>query len=342
MSRETSEWLNQNVLVGFTEKRGHAWHYRASDQGTEPNHYPNAIPVEDVERRLFDYQAVERPVFVADASGLPILQRDRKAIVHSKTGDVFGLFKDGYQPHQPKEWLLDNVGVLLGDDVSIGSAGVLAGGARAWVQVEVPETIQTPEGLDFRPNLLAATSFDGTLSTTYKRTVTVVVCDNTCEWALSEKGQQVKVKHSRRSLSRLADAREALAIIEVTAEEFADTVHNLANWDVSTREWDLLLDAVLPVQEGSAKSATIVANKKDALTSLYQSDSRVSPWNGTALGVVQAFNTYGLHESSFKGGNRVERNGNLILSGKQAQSDADVLKALADISGGRVLTGVGA
>lgn len=50
MSRETSEWLNRNVLVGFTDKRGNAWHYKADDQGDEPNHYPGPVPVADVGR----------------------------------------------------------------------------------------------------------------------------------------------------------------------------------------------------------------------------------------------------------------------------------------------------
>ena len=48
MSAETSTWLNTQTLIGFTDQRGHAWHYRADDQGDEPNHYPSAVPVADV------------------------------------------------------------------------------------------------------------------------------------------------------------------------------------------------------------------------------------------------------------------------------------------------------
>ncbi len=29
MSRETLNWLNTNTLIGFTDKRGHAFHWRA-------------------------------------------------------------------------------------------------------------------------------------------------------------------------------------------------------------------------------------------------------------------------------------------------------------------------
>ena len=53
MSKETMEWLNSNILVGFTAERGNAWHYRADLQGTEPNHYEGAIPTDDILRRLF-------------------------------------------------------------------------------------------------------------------------------------------------------------------------------------------------------------------------------------------------------------------------------------------------
>ena len=33
MSAETMTHLNTQTLIGYTSKRGHAWHYRASEQG---------------------------------------------------------------------------------------------------------------------------------------------------------------------------------------------------------------------------------------------------------------------------------------------------------------------
>ncbi len=40
MSRESLNWLNTNTLVGFTDKRGTAWHWRAEQHGEQSNHYP--------------------------------------------------------------------------------------------------------------------------------------------------------------------------------------------------------------------------------------------------------------------------------------------------------------
>ena len=64
MSTETAQWLNTMTLIGNTDHRGTAWHYRAELQGDEPNHYPGPVPVADVERRLFSWDAVELPVYV--------------------------------------------------------------------------------------------------------------------------------------------------------------------------------------------------------------------------------------------------------------------------------------
>ncbi|MGH3878082.1 MAG: DUF932 domain-containing protein [Actinophytocola sp.] len=234
MSRETIQWLNTNTLVGFTDKRGRAWHYRASDQGDEPNHYPGAVPVEAVHRRLFGWQAVGCPLYVElpDLGGMPQVP-DRKAIVRDDTGHVLGIFSGGYEPHQYGEWLVERVSAILDDGLAIGSAGLLRNGAQAWVSVEVPENITTPEGVEFRPNLLACTSFDGSLATTYKRVVTNVVCDNTMAAGLGEQGQQLKIKHSKYSKLRIAEARDALAIVHTISDDFAAEVKALCETKVT-------------------------------------------------------------------------------------------------------------
>ena len=175
MSKETLQHLNTNTLIGFTDNRGHAWHYRAEEQGDEPNHYPGAIPIVDVQRRLFAWTAESRRVAVElpadvesmthlDDQGQPMswaVVEDRQGICRSDTGSAMGIFSAGYTPHQYGEWLLTTVANLLDDDLSISSAGLLRGGAVAWVEVSVPETITTPEGVAFRPNLLATKSIGG-------------------------------------------------------------------------------------------------------------------------------------------------------------------------------------
>ncbi|GAA2357611.1 DUF932 domain-containing protein [Streptomyces violaceusniger] len=332
MSRETLEWLNKNTLIGFTEKRGTAWHYRRSLQGTEPNHYSGAIPVEDVKRRLFGWEAVSSPVYVeSPLTGGLERAPDRRAYVRSDNGYILGYFGEGYEPHPYDEWLIDKIASLLDAEVSIGSAGLLREGAVAWVSVEVPETITTPEGVEFRPNLFGATSFDGSLTTTFKRAVTNIVCDNTMGAGLAESGQEIKIKHSRNSKLRLAEAREALNLIYQTADRFSAEVKHLCETTVTDRQWDAFLDAHTPMPEDKGQARTLAEKKRDTLARLWNHDARVAPWHGTAYGVVQAVNTYTHHEQTVRNAQRAERNMLRAITGGIHKVDHATLATLATV-----------
>jgi phage/plasmid-like protein (TIGR03299 family) len=343
MSKETSEWLNRNVLVGMTEQRGNAWHLRQSSQGDEPNHYPGPIPYEDVVRRLADWEAVTRRVAVEKPatletathlgdSGEPlrwVIQRDRQAIDTSDTDETLGLFKAGYKPHQFKEWLLENVQGLLSDDLVISSAGLLRNRAVMWTEVSVPET-KSVRGVLYRPNLLSATSFDGSLATTYKRTIGATVCDNTLSAALSEGGTTLKFKHTKGSPNKIAQTRDALAIIESTSKNFEAAVKQLTDAKIGNLQFKEVLSVLVPVDEESSPLAQNAAhNKRNALTSMLHTDPRVAPWKDNAFGVLQLFNTWEQHERPVRGETgRIERNMFDTLSGKVEKTDADVLEVL--------------
>jgi phage/plasmid-like protein (TIGR03299 family) len=335
MSRETISWLNLNTLVGQTAKRGNAWHYKAEEQGEQSNHYVGAIPVEDVERRLFHWEAQSAPVeaTLLTADGVQrIVDTERQAIIRPDLGTILGVFKSGYQIHSYKTWLLDNVATILDDDLQISSAGLLKGGAVAWVEVSVPDSIETPEGVTFRPNLLNTTSLDGSLATTHKRTVTATVCDNTLALALSEKGQQVKIKHSSKSLTRVGEVREALQIVHTIADEFAAQVAKLCAATVTDKQWRSFLEAHVPIEAGvEGRGTTLAQNKRDALTGLWKNDNRVSPWKNTAFGVLQADNTYRHHVQTVRGGERVERNNLNALTGQVDKDDRQVLDTLRKV-----------
>lgn len=350
MSRETLTHLNTQTLIGNTEHRGTAWHYREDLQAAEPNHYPGPIPVEDVRRRLFNWHAISRPIAVQlpgdldtmshlDEFGVPALWstiEDRQAICRSDNDRVMGIFSNGYAPHQYDDWLVTTVANILDDDLSISSAGLLREGAVAWVEVSVPESITTPEGVEFRPNLLATTSFDGSIATTLKRTVTDVVCDNTREAALAEAGQAFKVKHTRYSTARLADARDALVLVHALADDFAAEIRQLCATPVPEGSWRRFLDAYVPRTDGGGqplvgKALDVADKKRNVLERLYTCDQRVAPWAGTAHGVIQAVNTYEHHEGIIRGATRADRNMIRAINGDFGRIDRAVFGLLENV-----------
>ncbi len=361
MSKESLLDLNRNTLIGFGEKRrnlvdpyepgesvfddqGRSWHYREELQGDEPNHYPGAIPIEDVRRRLFFWKPVEGPVktefTVITAEGVEtveVVDPERKTIIRPDTKTILGIFKSGYQIHDYDEWLLKSVATLIDDDLAIGSAGLLKKGGVAWVQIEMPDSITTPEGVIFRPHLLAATSLDGSLSTTYQRCVTNVVCDNTMSAALGEaKDQRIKIKHSRYSKLKLGEARSALAIVHTIAENFAEEVAALCSTKVSAGDWEKFMDEIAPVktedgEDKTGRGLTMAENTRAEYAKLWNHDDRVAPWKGTAWGVVQAVNTYTHHIGIVRGADRAERNRERAVMGGADKLDKETLKTLTGI-----------
>jgi phage/plasmid-like protein (TIGR03299 family) len=203
---------------------------------------------------------------------------------------------------------------ILGDDLAISSAGLLRGGAIAWVEVSVPESITTPEGVTFRPNLLATMSFDGSIATTFKRTVTHTVRDNTRESALAEHGQTYRVKHSRHSHAQLAPPDKHWRWCTSIADGFAAEVATLCAIDVFRGQWAQFLDRHVPREDPTTgkplegRALTTADTKRAVLQRLYHHDSRVSPWAGTAHGILQAVNTYEHHEGTVRGASRADRN----------------------------------
>lgn len=364
MTMETLKTLNTMTLIGCTEQRGHnAWHYRADLQGAEPNHYPGPIPVEDITRRLFNWQPLKVPAMAMvpcdiddprmtgiDENGAPyrlVAAPGRVMIMRSDNDFVLGAFKDGYEPHEYNEWLIGVSAELFAeagvyDDLCYSSATLLRGGGIASVEVSVPETIHDPRsGFDYRPNLLLATSLDGSLSTTIKRTVTATVCDNTLDAALSESGQGMKVRHSRYSKLRMDDLREAVGMIKDTGAAFQQKLDTLIEQEVSQKQWIGWLDEFAPMPNAenpkvTPRMVTIAENKRSALTNLYFTDPRVADWTGTAFGVVQAANTY-LHHVSRVSGDRGERNAERALTAKPGEIDGDAIAALDKVLDGRLL-----
>jgi phage/plasmid-like protein (TIGR03299 family) len=342
MSQETIEWLNR-----YTLQSRKVWHTSEQLQKLTKTVYNGPIPLEDVRSRLFGWEPLRgdltstatiltpdgvETVTMTDENRITVM-RPPHALGPDDSGEILGVFKSGYKAHPYDKWLLENVSHILDDELGIYSAGLLKGGAQAWVQVTVPEWITTPSGIKFKPNLLAVTSFDGSLATTYKRTISNAVCDNTMRAALGEAGKAYKVKHSRYSDLKIMEAREALDVVHATAADFEAEVEQLNATTVTDKQWTEFLNSLIPTtkDDGSAlskRSLTMATNKQSELNLLWNHDQRVSPWKNSAWGVVQAVNTHAHHFQSVRGMSRDERNMTNAIEGKFENLDANTMATL--------------
>lgn len=352
MSEETLEYLNAgNILIGNTDKRGNAWWYDASlEDQNNPTHYTGFIPVADVQQRLFNWEAQVVDLHMDLPGENPkIIRRvkveDYIAIVRSDTRRLLGIHGADYQPHQLTDTFIAETSNIVGgtDQLGITSGGLLKNGAVAWMEISIPEVRHCENaGFTYRPNLLTSTSFNGTLPTSWTRTKTATVCDNTLQWSLREAGNtgKYKVRHTKFSQARIKDAKTALGILEQSADEMDEILTSLVETKVTELQFNKWLDLMVPipmVEEGkNSRGVTVSINKRDKLVDLWTSDKRAAPWRGTALGVMQVINTYSHHENSvasakFDGNKlqaRVERNQFNVLRGSQEKVDNEAFRLL--------------
>ena len=341
MSTETLTWLNNQILVGFTEKNGMPWWYRQERQGEEPSVYGGPIPQEDVLRRIFSWDAERWPVLMQRPDGTHVPVKGKFAIVHGGTGHEFKIAQANYVIHQYRDWLLDNVDHILGtSDLHIGSAGLLRRGAGAFVTVERPENVVSRNGMELRSRLLAATSHDSKLATTYKMVNTIVVCDNTLDHALyNEGGKKHSVRHTMNSELRLPDVREALNLMIASDQDIVKFVDSLADVTVTEAQWQEIVERLVAIPSDSLPRVKArLENKRNEIDELWRTDYRCAPWKGSALGVFQVFNTYRFHFAgpSASGAPNLEqrfnRNMQSVISNKALVEDRNLLQVISSVT----------
>ncbi|QSM01187.1 hypothetical protein SEA_NANOSMITE_163 [Mycobacterium phage Nanosmite] len=342
-----------HALIGNTSKRGH---WIGQTDGTLPT-YDGPIPVGEVERQLFDWEAISVPTgnFIpvgVDEIGEPgviilpdgrpakaVITEGAQGIVRSDDFTELGRHGRGYRIHDYKTWLIRNVSNILQDRLSILSALTLKNGAQAAVEIGLDETMHDDKtGLEFWPFLLAQTSLDGSIATTYSAFNRLLICDNMFSGINREArraGRQYKVKHTVNSLSEvhIAGVREALSILDKSAHEMQDFTRMLASIPVSRVQQLKVLDIIEPPApaDSSKVKVTKTENRRELLDHYFTTDPMSAPFAGTAFGVVQAVSTYQHHGVAVRGTSRLERVYDRAIRGDFAASDGATLAALSEV-----------
>lgn len=329
----TTNPVTSNRLLGFTgDRRQAAWQDYYDVDAT----FEGEVPLDRVEQ-LMDYPLHEAEMTyryqVEDGGDMQGIVAGRKAIVRGDTGDVLGVFKNGYQIHQPKEWLVKQLGNILDADLRVGSAILLKRGAVAVVQAEKPETWDGAEGVQFRPYVSAATSHDGTLSTRYFTGTTIIACENQMG-LLRSQSNGVSIRHSANSMMRLDEVRTRLDIMVAQAgDEMDKHIRELTQQYVDDYKFEELVQAFTGEQKLADKGGrahSMAERKADTLRRLWNTDERVAPWRNNAWGVATAFNTASHHELTNLNNSekRFERNQLRAVDGTWADFDFNILRML--------------
>lgn len=352
MSAETMNYLTSadsdtaNIVIGGVDGKSadRTWwadaemRARGADYRTPKGNqlfWDGFIPVTEILDGPFGFSVLEIvPELNIDGEMTPM--ENYKAIVRNDTRKTLGVFRSGYEPHQPHH-LVELANNLTGGEAGYTSAGRLKGGAVLWLEVSLNSELHNDKaGFGYTPNLLISTSFNGTLVTDVIRTAKFSVCDNTWDIARAAGVARVAAKHTRNSLPKLSSMtnKDALGILSRTGDEIDAEINRMIETEYTAKQFANFMDLYVPMPEWKEGEPTnklsIATKKRDILIDLITDDPRVSPWKGTELGILQMVNTFGQHASAIHGkddkvGARIESNMLNTLNRKIGDADRNAM-----------------
>lgn len=322
-------YINDRTWIGHAEQR-------KTFEGEVPRDEALAfldIPVQEFNPRV--------PILTDDGV-VEFTDENNKGIVRTDTQDVFRYFKPGYKMHRYPEWLVEDVDIIISGGLKIGTVALTKGGARAFLQAELPEgriaTAPGAEPVKHTPHMTAATSLDGSIATTFGIGTRKWICENEMSlagWRGMVKSFQsfTKIRHTSGSLSRIGEVRANLGlfVVEEIGDAFEQEFRELVSQSVTDARFQEVIAAYSGIHSAKeGRSKTIAQGKVDALTTLWKDDERVAPWRGSAYGVLAAFNTAQHHVFGADKG-REERNHDRVITDEWAKFDSNVLSLLASV-----------
>ena len=211
--------------------------------------------------------------------------------------DVLGVVGERYVPLQNED-LFDFADNLLDNGGRWETAGSIKGGRVVFGALALErETVLDPNGVSDKVNtyLLVNTSHDGSIAIQASITPVRVVCANTLNLALGNRGrggsvkQSFKIRHTQTAQGKVAVAREALGLANQYMDEFSKMANAMIETEITKAQFDKIVDLAYPMPKDDAKkvSFTKYTNKIDLINEIYVGDFN-NTIAGTAWGALNA------------------------------------------------------
>jgi phage/plasmid-like protein (TIGR03299 family) len=210
--------------------------------------------------------------------------------------DVLGVVGERYVPLQNED-LFDFGDLMLDGGGRWETAGSIKGGRQVFGSLALErETVLDPNGVSDKVNtyLLINTSHDGSVAIQASITPVRVVCANTLNLALGNRGrggsvkQSFKIRHTATASGKVQQAREALGLANAYMDKFDEMAKAMIEQEVSKAKFDEIVALAYPAPEKDAKGSFKKHNDKiDLINSIYVGDYN-NTIAGTKWGVFNA------------------------------------------------------
>jgi phage/plasmid-like protein (TIGR03299 family) len=285
---------SQNGETAFASFRQPAWH-GLGEVFTEEVSTAEMLKKAKLNNWDVRLEDIEIPNQFSSDKNYSFVVRDNPFTLGNK--DVLGVVGERYVPLQNED-LFDFADNLLDNGGRWETAGSIKGGRVVFGALALErETVLDKDGVADKINtyLLVNTSHDGSIAIQASITPVRVVCANTLNLALGNRGrggsvkQSFKIRHTQTAQGKVAVAREALGLANAYMDEFDKMASAMIETEITKAQFDKIVNLAYPMPKDDAKKVSITkhANKIDLINDIYVGDFN-NTISGTAWGALNA------------------------------------------------------
>lgn len=154
------------------------------------------------------------------------------------------------------------------------TAGSIKGGAQVFATlVETNDIVLDPKGSKdvIKKYLMLTSSHDGSGTLIAKKVNTRVVCQNTLNFAMGERGDEFRIRHTQGMETKLADAQAALGFAQAYDDVFEAEAQRMIETQVTKDAFVKIVKGIYPEPDDNARGRQSKWEyKMDALMSIWE------------------------------------------------------------------------
>ena len=246
-----------------------------------------------------DYEVDTFPVFAYGPDGEPVEIPNRFV-----TGRIVNDELEPFEVVSQKYHVVSNrpvgekalaIASASGGDAVIDTAGVLFGGRKFFMTIDLGSLVIDPNGVadEIGRYLNVTTTHDGKEPITFSQGDIRQVCQNTCRFALENANAVFKARHTSGVEGNIEEAKTVLGLSTQWTEAFTEMANQLLAMPATTRTIDVAFEALWP--EGDAdtdRKKRTRDERRGEIQVIYQNDRNAKVLGNNRWAVYNAFTEY--------------------------------------------------
>ena len=218
-----------------------------------------------------DFEVAMKDIFIKRTDGGYHQVPGRYACTRRDNGQVFGVFGNQYTPLSGEDFGRFPAQLVADGEAVFHSGGSLNGGARRWLYLKLPSTLQVSNTDVLDRGILVTDSFDGSSALGVRFMSVRQVCCNTIQGIVRGRnsGFQFKGRHTVNLMGRVNEAREILGLEEAYSQMLQLGIDRLAQEAMDKAQLEEFLVQLFGVEENPQDIGARIRNQMDRVGDLF-------------------------------------------------------------------------